>query len=111
MNHYALNIMLAPKDNLETMLIYYTKCQSQKRELIQSNIYIILLIVNQVIYTLDTICEPNIMTLAQAILLIFCSQGPLWVKCLNPKREIIQSNKLKQFFSYFVHKVLYGLNA
>ena len=32
------------------------------------------------------------MTLAQAVLEIFCSQGPLWVKCLSPKREIIQSN-------------------
>ena len=84
--------MLAPKDNLETMLLYYTKCQSRKREIIQSNIYRILLIVNQVVYTLDSICEPNIMTLAQAVLQIFCSHGPLWVKCLSPKREIIQSN-------------------
>ena len=32
------------------------------------------------------------MTLAQAVLQIFCSQGPLWVKCLSPEREIIQSN-------------------
>ena len=30
--------------------------------------------VNQVIYTLDTIYDPNMMTLAQAILKIFCSQ-------------------------------------
>ena len=37
--------------------------------------------VNQVIYTLDTIYEPNIMILAQAVLEIFCSQRPLWVKC------------------------------
>ena len=47
--------------------------------------------INQVIYTLDTICMPNIMTLAQAVLQIF-SQDPLWVKCLSPKRGIIQSN-------------------
>ena len=33
--------------------------------------------VNQVIYTLDTICEPNIMTLAQAVLEIFCPQGSI----------------------------------
>ena len=82
----------APKDNLETRLRYYTKCQSRKREIIQLNIYKILLIVNQVIYTLDTICEPNIMTLAQGVLKIFCSQGPLWVKCISPKRGITESN-------------------
>ena len=68
------------------------KTTNRKRGIIQSNIYRILLIVNQSIYTLDTICEPNIMTLAQALLQIFCSQGPLLVKCLSPKREIIQSN-------------------
>ena len=32
--------------------------------------------VKQVIYTLDTICEPNIMILVQAVLQIFCSQVP-----------------------------------
>ena len=31
--------------------------------------------VNQVIYNLDTICDPDIMTLAQAVLEIFCSQA------------------------------------
>ena len=72
-------------------LLYYTKCQSQKREIIQSNIYRILPHVNQVIYSFGTICEPNIMILAQAVLEIFCSQGPLWVKCLSLKRAIIQS--------------------
>ena len=75
-----------------TRLLYYTKCQSRKREIIQSNIYRILPKVNQVIYTLDTICMPNIMTLTQAVLQIFCSQCLLWVKCLSPKRGIIQSN-------------------
>ena len=30
--------------------------------------------INQVIYTLDTICDPNIMTLAEAVLEVFCSQ-------------------------------------
>ena len=63
--------------------------KSRKREIIQSNMYRILPKVNQVIYTLDTICEPNIMILAQPVLEIFCSQGPLWVKCPSPKREII----------------------
>ena len=32
---------------------------------------------NQVIYTLDTIKDLNIMTLAQAILEIFCSQASI----------------------------------
>ena len=33
--------------------------------------------VNQVIYTLDTICDSNIMTLAQAVLDILCSQASI----------------------------------
>ena len=49
----------------------------RKKEIIQSSIKRILPKVNQVIYTLDTICEPNIMTLAQAVLEIFCSQGSI----------------------------------
>ena len=56
--------MLAPKDNLETMLLYYTKCQSWKRQIIQSIIYRIMPKINQVSYTLDTICELNFMILA-----------------------------------------------
>ena len=32
------------------------------------------------------------MILAQGVPQIFCSQGPLWVKCLSLKRGIIQSN-------------------
>ena len=51
-----------------------------EREIIHSNIYRILPEDNQAIYTLDTICMPNIMTLAQAVLQIFCSKGSLWVK-------------------------------
>ena len=31
--------------------------------------------VNQVIYTLDTIYDPNIMTLAETVLEMFCSQA------------------------------------
>ena len=68
------------------------QCINQKRKIIQSNIYRVLPKVNQVIYTLDTFCMPNTMTLAQAVLQIFCSQGPPCVKCLSLKREIIQSN-------------------
>ena len=85
-------LMLAPKDKLEAMLLYYTKCQSWEREIIQPNIHRILPKVDQVIYTLDTICLPSIMILAEAVLQIFCSQGPLWVKCISLKRVIIKSN-------------------
>ena len=67
----------ASPDILITRLLYYKKCQSRKKQIIQTNIYRILLMVNQVIYTLDTICEPSIMTLAQAVLQLFCSQSPL----------------------------------
>ena len=59
--------------------------------MIHSNSYRILPKFNKVIYTLDTFCMPVIMTLAQAVLEIFCSQGPLWVKCRSPKRGITQS--------------------
>ena len=79
-------------DILLTRLLYYMKCQSRKREIIQSNICRILPKVNQVIYTLDTICMPNCMILFQAVLQIFCWQGPLWVKCLSRNRGIIQSD-------------------
>ena len=48
-----------------------------KREIIQSLIYRILPKVDQVIYTLDTIYDSNIMTLAQAVLEIFCSQASI----------------------------------
>ena len=33
--------------------------------------------VNQVFYTLDTISDPNILTLAEAVLEIFCSQASI----------------------------------
>ena len=87
--------MLAPKDNLQMSnfcSIPLEESLCQKREIIQSNIYRISPKVNQIIYTLDTICMPSIMTIAQVVLLIFCSQGPLWVKCPSLKRGIIQSN-------------------
>ena len=49
--------------------------KKQKRGIIHASIYLILPKVNQVINTLDTIYDPNIMTLAQAVLKIFCSQA------------------------------------
>ena len=64
-------------DILFTRLLYYTKCQSRKRELIQPNSYRILQKVIQVIYILDTIYMPNIMILAQAVIQIVCTmKGP-----------------------------------
>ena len=59
--------------------IYYklTYEPKSKREIIQSLIYRILPKVDQVIYTLDTIYDSNIMTLAQAVLEIFCSQASI----------------------------------
>ena len=88
--------MLASKDNLET------RCQSQKRSIIQSTINNRNLPkVNQVIYTADTICVPNIMILAQMVFQIFCWQGPLWIKYLRLKRGIIQSN---------IHRILWKVN-
>ena len=35
--------------------------------------------ITKVIYTLDTIYDPNIMFLAQAVLEIFCSQASIWI--------------------------------
>ena len=68
--------MLVSTDNLETRLLYYTICQSCEREIIQPNIYRILLKVNQVIYILHIICMPHIMIKAQGVLQTFCWQGP-----------------------------------
>ena len=51
--------------------------KKMKREIIQSLIYKILPKVNQVVYTLDTVYDLNIMTLAQAVLEIFCSQASI----------------------------------
>ena len=65
-------------DILFIRLLYNAKCQSQKREMIQSNIHRSLPTVNQVIYFLNTIYEPNSMILAEAVCQIFCSQCPLW---------------------------------
>ena len=48
-----------------------------KRELIHSWILRSLPKVNKVIYTLDTICDPNIMDLVQAVLEIFYSHASM----------------------------------
>ena len=71
-----------------TRLLYCAKCQSWKRDIIQPNIDRTLPKVNQVIYTLVTICEPNIMILAQAYLQIFCRQGPIGLYWQSKKKNI-----------------------
>ena len=73
--------MLASKDNLET------RCPSQKRGIIQSNIYRNLPKINQVIFTIDTICVPNIMILAQMFLQIFCWQGSIGLQWMSEKGD------------------------
>ena len=88
-------------DILLTKLLYYTKCQSRKREIIQPNIYRILPKVNQLIYTMATVYMPNIMILAQAIIQIFCWQGFIGLQCVSRKREIIQPN---------IHRILRKIN-
>ena len=57
-------------------------------------------------YTLYTILMANITD--QSVLQIFCSQGPLWVKCLSLKRGIIQSNI--DIISRKVNQVIYTCN-
>ena len=37
------------------------------------------------IYSLDTMYVPNIVILAQSVLQILCSQCPLWAECLSEK--------------------------
>ena len=56
--------------------------------------------VNQVIYTLDTIFESNIMIIAQAVLQIFCWQSPLWATCLSEKGNN----------SVSIHRILWKIN-
>ena len=42
---------------------------------------------NQVIYTVDTICVPNIVILAQMLLQIFCWQGSIGLQCMSDKED------------------------
>ena len=79
----------------------WLKCLSLMRGIIQSNICRILPKLNQVIYTLDTNCMAKIMILAQAVIQILWSQGPLWVKCASLKRGRILSN---------IHRILQKVN-
>ena len=75
--------MLSPKENISLTDAYDNRSKFSK--------------VDRVIYILDTICMPNIMILAQAIIQIFCSQCPLWINFLSLKRGIIQSVNSQNF--------------
>ena len=88
------------QDILLTRLLYYTKCQSRKREITQPNIYRICqtLIRSS---TRCTQCACQISWSYLVVLQIFCWQGPLWVKFLSRKRGIIQSN---------IHRILRKVN-
>ena len=72
------------------------QCISRKRELIQPNIYRILSKVNQIIYTLDKICVPNIMVLAQAVLWIFCWHGSIGLQCISRIRAVAEQLSLPE---------------
>ena len=87
-------IMSSSQDTciLLTRLLHCTNGESWKREIIQQNINRILQKVNQSIYILDTVCEPNIMILAQTVLKIFCWQDSIGLQYISRKRGIIQSN-------------------
>ena len=61
------------------------QCASLKREIIQPNINGILPKVNQVSHTLDPICLPNIVILAQAVFQVFCWQGSIDLQCRGRK--------------------------
>ena len=108
------------------------QCVSRKREIIKPNIDRILPKVNQVIYTLDSICEPNIMILAQAVLQIFCWQGSIGLQYISRKRGIITEfyeklirssvpstqticliswSYLKRFSRYLLAKLLYCIEC
>ena len=59
--------------------------------------------IKQVIYTLNTICEPNIMVLAWAVLKIFCWHGSINLQCKIWKRGIIQSNSYRNLPKVNLH--------
>ena len=65
--------------------------------------------INQVIYTVDTICEPNIMILAKMILQIFCWQGSIGLQSRSQKRgttlqwQVRQKRKPEDHWSCIAH--------
>ena len=85
----------------------YNACR--KRKIIQPTIYRILQKVNQVIYTLDILCVPNIMIQTQAVLQAFCWQGSIGLQYISRKREIIQPNIYR--ISPKGNQVIYALDT
>ena len=86
------NHMLARKESIYSLRLLSLIEKSQERDITQSSMYGIYLKFIQVIYTSNTNCVSNIMTLAQAAIQILCLQCALWLKGLSLKRGIIQSN-------------------
>ena len=72
---------------LDKIALLYEMPKSEKGDNSQSNIYRMLPKVNQVIYTLDTICVPNIMILAQVVLQIFCWQASIGLYWQSKKKK------------------------
>ena len=85
------------------------KMPNSKREIIRPNIYRIRPHVNLVSYIMDTICEPDIRKLAQAVLQIFCWQCSIWLQCISWKRAMIQSNIYRNLLN--VNQVTFTLDT
>ena len=114
--HYTPNHILATTENtwsLKPMI-------SNRNKMPKSNIYRNLKKVNQVIYTLATICVTNCVILAQTVLQIFCWQGSIGLQSVSRKRgtnlflflfffylEFYEKliRLLKWFLWYFVDKI------
>ena len=61
---------------------------------------------NWIIYTLDTICIPNIMTIAQAVLQIFSSQDCFTIqnaKVKNERYSVIYLQNFAKRYSCHIH--------
>ena len=107
--NFKPNIMILAQAVYVTRMLYYTKCLSRTKDIIQPITYRILPKVNQVIYTLDTSCILNIMILAQAVLQIFMSQGCFTIQNGCQTRDIIQPNISKILPK--VNEVIYTLDT
>ena len=81
---------LVPKDTLETKLLYYTNCQRWEREIIQPNIYRILLKVKYLHLGYNLYAKYHVQSSRGSPDILLTRS--LMVKCLSLKRYIIQSN-------------------
>ena len=78
---------------VDKVALLYRRPKSEKGDNTAKNIYWILSKVNKVIYTLDTICEPNSMILDQAVLQIFCWQCCIGLQYKSRKRQVRRERK------------------